>query len=65
MTPWADVMISQPLFQNTFILRWAGVATFFDIIKIVTIFIKTIFKYSSKVKIIENYTPNAIYIYIS
>ena len=35
-----EIMTSQPLFQNTSILRKPGVATFPDIIKIVTMFIK-------------------------
>ena len=39
-----EVMISQPLIQNTFILRWPRVAIFVDIIKFVTMFIKVIFK---------------------
>ena len=44
-------MTSLPLFQNIFILRRPGVAIIPDI-KIVTMFIKTIFKNSKKVKII-------------
>ena len=39
-----EIMISQSLFPNTFILRRPRVATFGDIIKIVTMFIETIFK---------------------
>ena len=42
------VMISQPLIQNTFILRWPRVAIFVDIIKFVTMFIKAIFKSKKK-----------------
>ena len=42
------------LFQKTFILRRPGVVVFADIIKIVTMFIKTIFKNSRKVKRIRN-----------
>ena len=58
-------MTSQTLFQNTFILRKLGVAIFADIIKIVTIFIRTIFKDSNKVKIIENYGSKCnLYLYI-
>ena len=49
-------MTPQPLFQNIFISRRPGVAIFADIIKNVTIFIRTILKVSNKVKIIENYT---------
>ena len=41
--------------SNIFILRRPRVAIFTDIIKIVTKFIKTIFKYSRKVKRIGNY----------
>ena len=42
-------MTSQPFFQNTFILRRPGEAIFADIIKIVTMFVKTILKDSRKV----------------
>ena len=45
------VMISQPLIQNTFILRWPRVAIFVDIIKFVTMFIKAIFKSKKKRKL--------------
>ena len=48
-------MTSQPLFQSTFILEKSGVAIFSDIIKLVTKFIKTIFKDSDTVKSIRNY----------
>ena len=52
------------LFQKTFILRRPGVVVFADIIKIVTMFIKTIFKNSGKVKRIRNYLSNwNIYLY--
>ena len=64
MTLWTDIMTSQPIFQNTFILRRPGVAIFADIIKIVTTFIKTIFKDSRKVKIISNYLSECnLYLY--
>ena len=43
------------LFQNSFILRRPSVAIFAEIIKIVTIFIKSIFKDSRKVKSMRNY----------
>ena len=43
------------LFKNTVILRRPGVAIFADIIKIITRFIKKIFKVSGKVKRIRNY----------
>ena len=48
-------MTSQPLFQSTFILEKSGVVIFSDIIKLVTKFIKTIFKDSDTVKSIRNY----------
>ena len=48
-------MTSQPLFQNTFILRRPRVVNFADIIKIATMFIKATFKDSKKVKRIRNY----------
>ena len=41
-------------FQNTFILRKPRVAILADIVKIVTTFIKTIFRDSKKVKRIRN-----------
>ena len=46
-------------FQNTLILRRPGVAIFADIIKIVTIFIKTIIQDSRKVKRIINYASKS------
>ena len=57
-------MTSEPLFQKTFILRMPGVAIFADIIKIVTMFIKTIIKDSIKVKKIRNYVSKCnLYLY--
>ena len=50
-------MTSQPLLQNTFILRRPRVAIFADIIKIVTMLIKKVFKNPKKVKRIRNYVP--------
>ena len=44
-------MTSKPLFQNNFTLRRPGVAIFLDIIKILPMFIKTIFKDSRKLEI--------------
>ena len=41
---WTEIIISKPFLQNIFILTSTGVAIFADIIKIVTIFVKTIFK---------------------
>ena len=56
---WTETMTSQPLFQNTFILRGPRVANFADIIKIATIIIKVLLlkyllKSSNKVTIIRN-----------
>ena len=45
---WAEIMMSQPLFQNIFILRKPRVADFADIIKMATMFTKTTFKDSKK-----------------
>ena len=55
VTSLKEIMKSQPFFQNTFISRRPGVAIFADIIKIVSIFIKTISKDSMKFKRIRNY----------
>ena len=44
MTSWTEIMTSEPLLQNTFILRRPGVAIFAGIIKIGTMIIKTILK---------------------
>ena len=50
-------------FQNTLILRRPGVAIFADVIKIITVFIKTIIQDSGKVKRI-NYVPKSnLYLY--
>ena len=58
-------MTSQASFQNTFILRRSRVAIFADIIKIVTMFIKTIFEDLKEVKELEVMYQNSIYICIS
>ena len=50
VTSWTETMISKPLFQNTFILRSPRVANFADITRIATMFIKTTFKDSKKLK---------------
>ena len=55
VTPWTNIMMSQPLFKNTCILRRLEVTIFVDIVKIVTIFKRTTFKDSNKAKIIKNY----------
>ena len=49
------IMASQPLCQNTFILRRPRVASYTDIINIATIFVKKIFKDSKKVERMRNY----------
>ena len=48
-----DVLKLQPLFQYTFILRRPRVAIFAGIIKIVSMFTKTIFKDSKELKRIK------------
>ena len=53
--PWTKFMTSKSLFQNTFNIGKAAVANLAEIIKIATIFIKTNFKDSEKVKRIKNY----------
>ena len=51
-------------FQKTFILKRPGVAIFADIIKILTMFIITIYKDSRKVKINRNYVSKYnLYLY--
>ena len=54
MTSWTEIMTSQPLFQNTYILRRPRVANFADNIKVTTMFMKTTFKDSKKIKRIGN-----------
>ena len=64
VTSWTEIMTSYPPFQNILILRRPRVASFADIIKIITIFFKTIFKDSKKVKRIWNYVPkSSLYLY--
>ena len=51
-------------FQNTFTLKRPGVAIFADIIKIVTMFVKTIIQDSRKVERIINYISKSnLYLY--
>ena len=50
-------MMSKPLFLNIFISRRPGIANFADIIKILTMFIKKVFKDSKKVKRFRSYEP--------
>ena len=57
-------MTSSSLFQNSLILRKPGVTIFADIIKIATMFIKTIIKDSRKVKRIRYYVSKFnLYLY--
>ena len=49
VTSWTEIVTSQPLYQNAFILRRSTVANLADIIKVSTIIKKT-FKDSKKVK---------------
>ena len=49
--------MTNPWSQNTFILRRPRVANFAEVIKIVTMSIKTIFKDLKKVRRIRNYEP--------
>ena len=49
VTLWTEIMMPQPLFRNTFILR-PGAANFADIIKIATMSLKTIFRDSKKLQ---------------
>ena len=48
-------MTLRPLSQNIFILRRPRVANFTGNIRIATMFVKTIFKASDKIKRIRNY----------
>ena len=54
VTIWAKIITSLHLFQNTHISRRPRVAIFADIIKIVNMFIKTIFKDSKTVERVRN-----------
>ena len=57
-------MTSLPLFQKHVILRRPEVTIFAEIIKNVTIFIRTILKYSRKVKRMRNYVSKRnLYLY--
>ena len=55
VTSQTEVMTSQPLFQNTFILRKPRVANFDEIVKNSTIFTLGTFEDSKKVKISRIY----------
>ena len=58
-------MTSQPLLQNTVILRRPGVAIFADIIKIITFLLKQSLKTQEKLKELKILYQNAIYTRIS
>ena len=62
---WTEIMMSKPLFQNIFMSRKPSrVAIFADIIKIVNMFIKKIFKDSKKVERFRNYRSKCnLYLY--
>ena len=64
VTSWREIMTSCSLFQNTHILTRPQVVIFADIIKIVTMLIKTITKDSRKFKRIRNYVSKSnLYLY--
>ena len=64
VTSWTEAMTSYPLLHNTFNLRRSKVAIFAEIIKIVIIFIKTIFKDSRKLIRNRNYVSKCnLYLY--
>ena len=58
-------MASQPLCQNTFILRRPRVASYADIINIATIFTEPIFKNSKKVERMKNYVLISVFLDIT
>ena len=60
-TPRAEIMTPQPFFQNIFVLWRRRVINFAETIKIATMFIKTTFKDSKKVKKTETIYQNAVY----
>ena len=61
MTSWREIITPQPLFRNTFIVREPLVTISAKIIKIVTMFIKTILKDSQKFEESEIIYQNLIY----
>ena len=63
MTSWTKIMTSHTYFKILYFKR-PGVAIFAEIIKIVTMIIKTIIRDSGKVKIIRNYVSKYdLYLY--
>ena len=63
VTSQSRIITSKNLFQKVLILRKPGRPNFADIIKIVTVFIKKMFKDSKKVKRIRNCVPK-FYLYL-
>ena len=60
-----EIMTSWPFFPKTFNLKRPWVAIFGDIIKIVTMFIRTILKDSGKVRRVRNYVSKwNLYLYL-
>ena len=60
-----EIMTLELLFQNIFVLRRPRLAIFADIIKIVIICIKAIFKDSKNVRTIRSYVPKCnLYLYL-
>ena len=58
------MMMSSAFFQKIFILRKTGVAIFADTIEILTMFIKTILKDSSKLRRVRKYVSKwNLYLY--
>ena len=65
MTSWIKIMTSEPCFENNFILRRPGVSIFVNVMKVVTMFIITIFNDSKKLKELEIMHQNGICVCIS
>ena len=53
MMSWAKIMMAKLFFHNSFIWRRPKVASFADIFKFLTMFMKTIFKKIKKFKELE------------
>ena len=64
VTSYIEYRTEEPLFQNTVILRRAGVPIFADIIKTLTTFVIIIYKDSRKIKMNRNYVSKYnLYLY--
>ena len=50
VTSWVEILTLKPLIQNNFDVRRSRIAIFADVIKSLTMFVKTIFKSSKNVK---------------